>query len=749
MNYTYPLIVALGAQRGGRQLSSRFVIPGGIGRGLNLLSLLAGSCLWLFATGGSPASPGDASRPNELIIAVLGLENRTTRGDLGIPGVIAEHLIVSALREVGGIHVLRDLDDEPKRLGLPEVKWADESQARKLGDALSARWVVWGTCEQQEKLWTVRARLLEVPAGTQAKEVTVAASDWQQIGQQLTLNILKELGLRPSGGELQRMREHWATPRAALESYAEARLLRLAGKPLTEQEDLLRRAIRAAPQFAQTYVALASVLGMQGKSRESEEAARAVLKLQPALPSGHTLLGFALATQGRDAEAEVELRAAARLSPGDAATLIRLAFFYGHQGRYSDAVDELKKALKLNPHGYFAGDIKEMLAGLTALIGMVPPADYTEAAFARALRQKLTSEELGLVANPLVLTPEMDRLAVQLTVGATNDETKARLLFERLAEHARASTQSKEGSVRTAAEAFAALNNPQTRLYCKDYAFLYEAMARAVGIRAYDVYVPEAAGQPGEHACAAVFIGGKGFLVDPTSDSFVSTYQHFLVLNDLQATALYLSQLPTMKPSEIACKLAPELPLVQLNLFEKVASEGRLDEARRLLPAIKRLYTNTPTEDYVESAVALLEGHTERAISLLRKATSLNSSEANYHLRLAYAYAQEGRLDEARESCRSALSCPLTALESAAPRKYISDTNALAAWGCYGRGLVAQNRGDLAGALRSYDEAISFNPGYAEAYAARATVREATGDKIGAAQDLSRADQVGREGSRP
>ncbi|MGA2175354.1 MAG: tetratricopeptide repeat protein [Verrucomicrobiota bacterium] len=369
--------------------------------------------------------------------------------------------------------------------------------------------------------------------------------------------------------------------------------------------------------------------------------------------------------------------------------------------------------------------------------------DFTEAVLTAACRQKLSPDELKLVINPLLGSPEIDHWALQLTTEATNDEAKAEILFEALAHRARKSNARTEGAMRTAREAFAAWNSPEEPLYCMDYAFLYVVMARAVGIKAYDVYVEkEADGQEAPHACAAIILKNKSLLVDPGWLWFGVPHKKFIVLNDLQATGIYMGQLPDMKDSEIACKLAPNFALVQLNFFEHLVENGRLNEAQEVLPIIKRLDTNAATGDYVGAKLSLLQNRPEDAIDLLLKAIAINSHESTYYTSLAEAYVEAGKVTNALESYQNALRCPITAADMERVRSCIARSNELAAvsW-CY-LARKMQSKGDLDGALNTYDKAIRQAPEYADAYMGRAYVKQAKGDTNGASIDYRRAIQL-------
>jgi tetratricopeptide (TPR) repeat protein len=376
----------------------------------------------------------------------------------------------------------------------------------------------------------------------------------------------------------------------------------------------------------------------------------------------------------------------------------------------------------------------------TGVAGRMPK-EYTEIEFARALSKKLTPDEVNLAVNPLTITPEIKHWAFTLTSSVSNDTARAKLLFEALVDHLQKSEPPTIGAVRTAREVFAAWETPGTSLYCKDYALLYVALARAVGIKAYDVYVTEEVdGQSGPHDCAAVVLEGKVVLVDPTWSLFGAKHKNFTLLDDVQATGLYMSQLPDFKSSEIGCKLAPTLGLVQLNLFEKLANNNRVREAAAVMSDVKRLITNDATTgNYVEAKVALLQGNPDLAVLLLSNAIGVSPNEATYHTCLAEAFAQQGRIAEATKEFQRALQCPVTDNEAAFMNFYTRNTNELAAWGLCKRGIGMQNQGNLNASLSNFDKAMEAKPDYAMAYVCRATLKRLKGDEDGAVADYNQA----------
>jgi tetratricopeptide (TPR) repeat protein len=150
--------------------------------------------------------------------------------------------------------------------------------------------------------------------------------------------------------------------------------------------------------------------------------------------------------------------------------------------------------------------------------------------------------------------------------------------------------------------------------------------------------------------------------------------------------------------------------LVQLNLFEKLVQENRLNEARAVLPVVNQLDTNPAVKEYTQANLALLEGKPQVAIDLLLEAIALEPRQGTYYACLAKAYAEEGRLADARASLQKQLSCPLTVAEAAAFQMLLASTNELAAWGHYSRALGMLNKGDWNGARDGFNKAAELHP---------------------------------------
>jgi hypothetical protein len=301
-----------------------------------------------------------------------------------------------------------------------------------------------------------------------------------------------------------------------------------------------------------------------------------------------------------------------------------------------------------------------------------PPKDYTQQSLGNVLHQKLTPEEQSLVVNPLTDSPEMNRWAYQLTAGATNDLQKAKMIFDVLIQHTNYSAGLLPKSA-TAQEVFADWNNPNAPVYCEQATALFVTLARAVGLKAYVVWVDEAYdGNMAAHVCSALFVGNKALLVDPAYSWFGAPHKKFIVLDDLQTVALHLSTLSDLRQKQIAQKLAPDLALVQYNLCNELMNLGRGTEARELLPTVIRLDADGAMADSVQARFAIHDGKLEQAIDLLNKAIKINSYDADSRIQLGYVYQKQGRSSEAHESFQNALSCPHTEYQAEAISRYMT-----------------------------------------------------------------------------
>jgi len=324
----------------------------------------------------------------------------------------------------------------------------------------------------------------------------------------------------------------------------------------------------------------------------------------------------------------------------------------------------------------------------------------------------------------------MERWAHALTAGATNDMQRAKMLCEAVGSraHAKGSLFQFE-DLGTAMQAFKAWNESDGAMRCQELAYLYVALARALGLPAYFVYVQQEWDGSGDlHACAAVFIEGDGILADPTS-WFGVPHKTFAVLDDSQTAALHLSAVGDLAACKLARNLAPGLPIVHEHLFEHLRRDGLWKEAQEEAEAMAQLEPQGAMTLYALAVIAFHQGKSEEAISLLRRAIESAPLRDVLHIQLGDTYARLRSWREARACYEKALGCPSNHTSQRSALSGIASAEAEA----------RRASGDLAGALASYERAIQLKPDSARAYLGRASVKETKGDADGARGDYSQA----------
>ena len=183
------------------------------------------------------------------------------------------------------------------------------------------------------------------------------------------------------------------------------------------------------------------------------------------------------------------------------------------------------------------------------------------------------------------------------------------------------------------------------------------ALARAVGVKAFFVLVErDFQGTVAPHACAAVFVADKVLLVDPTYRWFGVSHQKFEILDDLQATALHLSQLGGDIPRKrIAVKLLPKFALANFNLAFALMEAGRMKEAGSSLEAGLQVEPESWMAHYAQGMMEGFQNRWEQAANYLQKSLAVNPDWDKAYFFLAIALRNQGKLKESREQYRAYL----------------------------------------------------------------------------------------------
>jgi tetratricopeptide (TPR) repeat protein len=118
-----------------------------------------------------------------------------------------------------------------------------------------------------------------------------------------------------------------------------------------EGVQLLEKALKARPTWAEAKVALGEARLSSGDSQRAEQLFREVLKQNPNLPLAHARLGMALVARDDLKQAETELKRGLEGLPNDADAAIALARVYARTERPEDAFEAYRNAASREPHG--------------------------------------------------------------------------------------------------------------------------------------------------------------------------------------------------------------------------------------------------------------------------------------------------------------------------------------------------------------------------------------------------------------
>ena len=318
------------------------------------------------------ASPSFAAETNRrfapLTVALLMFEDSTQDRETAHWRHGMTRLLHDQLGEVKTVRMLSQgaTDFAQRQVGVDPGEATTAAQARKMGELIEARRVVWGSHRLENGKCQALVRVLNVASGKVSSELKAEATDWFDLRDQLGAQILAELGVKPSREERRKLAERETKSFLAWEWYSKGLALQADKEPLPEQEAAFRQSIVADPQFAKGHLGLASALGRQGRMEAAVEAVRQALQLQPQMAEAHLVLGTLMMGQEKFTEAEKAFRAARSLDPDDAKILLRLGELRAAENNLDEAISCWKEALALDP---FDGLVHAHLGGAFARKG--------------------------------------------------------------------------------------------------------------------------------------------------------------------------------------------------------------------------------------------------------------------------------------------------------------------------------------------------------------------------------------------
>ena len=448
----------------------------------------------------------------------------------------------------------------------------------------------------------------------------------------------------------------------------------------------LREAHRLDPDEAEWLNGLASIELMQGKSAEALEHLEEAAALDPTNASTQALIGR-VRLEARDrAQALQALQEAERLYLGDGGNAAQMLFVAYCEARdvakalrYYDEFDSWAQGMgTVNPEALrdFARVAELLRARLTPVtVAAAMPREYAPGELDAALRERLSEDDLRHAVNPLAGGPLLKERARRVMDAAKDDMGRARALFDALV--ARLDRRG-ERRLRTALEAVLAWESPEERFVCDDHAKLYVALAREAGLKAfYTLVEKDPEGHTVSHACAALFIEEKVYLVDVTYRWFGAPHQVFHVLDDLRTLAVHHTQwitpdIPDRTRSRIATRLWPESALCWYALASALVEWEDWAGAREAAAKGAEIAPEHWLAYTVKGVLAIHEGELGRALNSFRIAAAMNDRDPQTHYHLGKTLARLGKLEEALEAFRAVLRCDPLSDEAGKATRYIA-----------------------------------------------------------------------------
>jgi TPR repeat protein len=535
------------------------------------------------------------------------------------------------------------------------------------------------------------AKQLDRPIAADEQELwKMQLTDSEKAAECLAKAIALEDSKAPAAEQEQAWRDVLAAdPRCGLAHAALCVILRKS-EHKDDWDKAVREFVGQQPRSCGAHLALSRWLWASDDKEGSEREVREALELHPACPEA--LLGMSvLLIPDRLGELTKVLEQARTLRPHDPATAVFLASARAQSGNLKGARDLLdqmgelpeenemvdlvllnaaaaageielagRALLRLGPQAAESEAIRDTLASAKPVFPaddgssnppLVRPRSFEPGELDAELNRRLTAEERKLVVDPLGITPEITAEAKRLTVGLTNDMLRAWALF---AEVTRRGRGAGEGGRRTADEALQDSADPQAGFSCQEYAKLYVALARALGLEAWLVHIERCAdGSVGYHDCAALFLEGRGVLIDPTWRAFGIRHEAFTVLDDVQAISHQAMQpgdgAPDLQHLRMGLKLNPEDRWTRLHFVLGMAEAGECETAAAELQQVRAAGTESWDIHQAAAALEMARGRWQAALVELQRAVAINPDNAGIHSGLVKVYNHLGDLAKSSE----------------------------------------------------------------------------------------------------
>ena len=251
-----------------------------------------------------------------------------------------------------------------------------------VGRDLGVRFVVDGSVRRTGDQIRLNAQLIDIATGDNlwANRFDRELAELFAVQDEMSREIAKALGVRPSAAESERMARPPTANLEAYDTYLRAERAARTGRHegLSEALALYEKAQKLDPTFAEAFAADARTSvyvwrtgfdditqGALARKRAYEKASRA-LELDPESSSPYAVLGIMQVIDRRYEDAITSAQQALAFGPGDAETQIAVGYVQLFAGNHSDAAVAVEMALKLDPN---LSPIDREVVGLVFLLG--------------------------------------------------------------------------------------------------------------------------------------------------------------------------------------------------------------------------------------------------------------------------------------------------------------------------------------------------------------------------------------------
>ena len=227
--------------------------------------------------------------------------------------------------------------------------------AQAVGRSIEADYVLWGSYAKETNSWIISMEGMDVRKEVTYGPITVTSTELPVAICEAPKRLLEKIGLpssvRAGVGAGRLVTKSFA----ALDQFSHALSELYFGKPLSEVEARLRKALVIDPHFTFARIALGHTLQLQGKLDEAADVCKGILFTEPQyvtsleLAGAHFILGTVYAKQELLLEAKKEYLEANHLASQEPYVLLSLGQVSFLSEKYEDAVGFLQQGKNLAP----------------------------------------------------------------------------------------------------------------------------------------------------------------------------------------------------------------------------------------------------------------------------------------------------------------------------------------------------------------------------------------------------------------